>query len=271
VEAVIVETFPYVKQVFYFDNVVSILIFFFFFYIFFLYFILFFLCFTLLFFHFTLLLFQIMVYGPSTSSSLIGIVVPEWDYLLSKERNEETHGENWGDGAVKRYWSGVKDPEKSPVKSKKGGKEDKVVEKEKSSLCSSSSSTKAYARKTTETAEDTTIENPVSSSKTSQQQAVSEINAPLPLRIYLSKDSELKSFMLSVIKKGCESQPEKVRRFEIPKGLVICGEEWSDQNRCLTPSMKVKRDFIRNKYKDEFQAELSLVEGQENKDKTVKK
>jgi long-subunit acyl-CoA synthetase (AMP-forming) len=46
----------------------------------------------------------------------------------------------------------------------------------------------------------------------------------------------------------------------VPLGIVVCSEEWTDANRCMTPSMKVKRDFIRNLYQQDIDGELKIIE-----------
>jgi long-subunit acyl-CoA synthetase (AMP-forming) len=81
--------------------------------------------------------------------------------------------------------------------------------------------------------------------------------------------------LLNSIRKSCEANPDKIRRFEIPQGIVITVEEWTDLNKvyccscvyivilfgkCMTPSMKIKREGVREKYKDEIAAELDDIE-----------
>jgi long-subunit acyl-CoA synthetase (AMP-forming) len=57
--------------------------------------------------------------------------------------------------------------------------------------------------------------------------------------------------------KVCKDNTDRLKPYEVPHGVVVCAEEWTDVNRCLTPSLKVRREFIRNVYKDDVNLELA--------------
>ncbi|GKT14596.1 hypothetical protein ADUPG1_010519 [Aduncisulcus paluster] len=40
----------------------------------------------------------------------------------------------------------------------------------------------------------------------------------------------------------------KLRSFEIPRAVILEWEEWTVDNKCVTPSMKIRRPFLRSKY-----------------------
>jgi long-subunit acyl-CoA synthetase (AMP-forming) len=209
-----------------------------------------------------------MVYGPSTSSFLIAVVVPEWDVLLNENKNNETNAENWGNGIVKRYWEGVKNPEKiSDILKKEEKKKRNSKNKKKNSTLNIVASSPSLS---SSPPPPPSLSPPSSLTITTvtyneSTNAMEETEIPLNLRLYLAEDIDLKSFIISAIQKSCESNNDKIRKFEIPKGVVVCGETWCDTNKCLTPSMKIKRDVIKNKYKEAFQVELVRVENiQEN-------
>ncbi|KAK2964132.1 putative Long chain acyl-CoA synthetase 7, peroxisomal [Blattamonas nauphoetae] len=90
--------------------------------------------------------------------------------------------------------------------------------------------------------------------------AETEFESPDALRKLLSTAPEAMSFVLSAIQHTAEGCPTEIKRYEIPKGIVLCEEEWTVENKCMTPSMKVKREMVRQKWKQEFQQQLALIE-----------
>lgn len=58
---------------------------------------------------------QLIVHGTSSSTALVAVVVPDWDYLLSQEQKGVTHANTWGDGAVEKYWNAPKSDRPGPA------------------------------------------------------------------------------------------------------------------------------------------------------------
>ncbi|KAK2952957.1 putative Long chain acyl-CoA synthetase 7, peroxisomal [Blattamonas nauphoetae] len=90
--------------------------------------------------------------------------------------------------------------------------------------------------------------------------AETEFDSPDELRKLLSTTPEAMSFVLAAVQRTAEGCPTEIKRYEIPKGIVLCEEEWGVDNKCMTPSMKVKREVVRQRWKEEFQQQLALIE-----------
>lgn len=73
-------------------------------------------------------------------------------------------------------------------------------------------------------------------------------------------NSVLKKYLLQEIRKVCEAHSDLIKRFEIPRGVVVCAEEWTDANGYLTATLKTKRDVVRRQFRVEYQEELARVE-----------
>ncbi|KAA6375909.1 MAG: hypothetical protein EZS28_028562 [Streblomastix strix] len=228
-----------------------------------------------------------MVYGPSTSSSLVAFVVPEWDLLLSKDKEKETKSNKWGQGLVKKYWDDIESSSSS--KEKQQIKEEKIEIKETEQKKEIKEKiNENEEKKEKEKNEDGSNQNEkgpdivlgpdeLEQKRKQEEKEAAEKEAeqkpsksdsesftsPWDLRQKLHRDPEVKKFLLEAIKKTAEANPDKVRRFEIPRGIVVSVEEWTDLNGCMTPSFKMKRDFIRNRDKTEFDHELVAIERQD--------
>ncbi|KAA6367315.1 MAG: hypothetical protein EZS28_037158, partial [Streblomastix strix] len=134
----------------------------------------------------------------------------------------------WGNGAVKLFWEEGKVDLKKRKEIKKKLKFNKKKNNKKKKLKNTS--------------------------------ALKGFKVPLPLREQLQRDERVKQFLLKQLAKTADEHKDRVRRFEIPKGIVVFAVERTDQNGCMTPSYKKKRDIIRNKQKDNFLSELKKIE-----------
>ncbi|KAA6376094.1 MAG: long-chain acyl-CoA synthetase, partial [Streblomastix strix] len=201
---------------------------------------------------------QIMVYGPSTASALVAFTVPDWDLMLDKEREgiqEDKVGE-WGNGAVKLWW----EQGKIELKQKEPKKEKKRQTQEKTEIEPTIPVENDNNKEQKNEKEDDEESIPKTSNTPNSTSALEGFQVPLPLRELLQNDEGVKLFLLRQLAKTADEHRDCVRRFEIPKGIVVFADEWTDQNGCMTPSYKKKRDIIRNKQKDEFLSELKKIE-----------
>ncbi|KAK2953070.1 putative Long chain acyl-CoA synthetase 7, peroxisomal [Blattamonas nauphoetae] len=87
-----------------------------------------------------------------------------------------------------------------------------------------------------------------------------EFESPDALRKSLVKDPQVMAWFLHQIQETGNRCPTQVKRYEIPKGIVLCAEEWGVENKCMTPSMKVKREFVRMKWREEFEEQLGVID-----------
>jgi hypothetical protein len=170
---------------------------------------------------------QLMLFGQSSSVVLICVVVPDWDILvlyfiiiiiiiiiiiyikLSKDNRDKVGSEKWNEGIVKKFWDGsLKESDCAPT-SASGSKTDlgeKEKEKKSSGLCSS---------------EPKSITSSTGGAADAEgRQPGGELLTPLYLRLALENNESIRSLVLSDIRKACEAVPDKIRRYEIPKGIV---------------------------------------------------
>ena len=68
-------------------------------------------------------------------------------------------------------------------------------------------------------------------------------------KIEINQNKELKDFFYSIIYEINKSlsQPEKIRRF------ILTSEIFSIENGMLTPTMKIKRHKVHDKYKEQLE------------------
>ncbi|KAA6357286.1 MAG: long-chain acyl-CoA synthetase, partial [Streblomastix strix] len=151
---------------------------------------------------------QIMVYGPSTASALVAFVVPDWDKLLSKEMDKETKSAQWSSGIVKK-WQDESETIKIEQKDKEKKEETESDKEEKEQSSSQAQPT-------------------ISKQRVDTDPNAEKFASPLSIH------PDCKSYLLAVLKRAADSNPDKVRRFEIPKGIVLFSEEWNDYNGCMT-------------------------------------
>lgn len=208
-----------------------------------------------------------IVYAPSTASALVAFVLPDWGLVISERRVSETNCTSWGTGpTIQQYWKDLaveqqryKDRKDSyqvtttttlttttttPVPASASGSAASVSSSDTSSDSSSSSSSLSPAAQAVATAA-ATGDDPI---------------PPLDLRTALAADEGCRAFVLGAIEAVCVKNADKIKRFEIPKGIILAAEEWDENNGLLTPSMKVRRENIKAKYAKEFEAELKKIE-----------
>ncbi|GKT26413.1 Long chain fatty acid CoA ligase 5 [Aduncisulcus paluster] len=62
----------------------------------------------------------------------------------------------------------------------------------------------------------------------------------------LCKEPKVISFVHKSVTEACREA--KLRSFEIPRAIILEWDEWTIDNRCITPSFKIRRPFLRSKY-----------------------
>lgn len=65
-----------------------------------------------------------------------------------------------------------------------------------------------------------------------------------------TKSDELKKAIVEDLDKVCRS--EKLKGYEIPKGVILHGEEFTPESGFVTPSFKLKRPFLKKHFAKEI-------------------
>ena len=101
------------------------------------------------------------------------------------------------------------------------------------------------------------IEMKLSENKDLEQICVVGENIPQPIAIAVLSDSgknrDKESLSIS-LKETLFGINQKLDKHEQLKKIVVISENWTVENKLLTPTMKIKRNLIEKKYKDFYQA-----------------
>lgn len=71
------------------------------------------------------------------------------------------------------------------------------------------------------------------------------------------ESEELKSEILKDLDKVCRG--EKLKGYEVPKGVVLHGDEFTPESGFVTPSFKLKRPTLRTHFKEKIEAEYAKL------------